>query len=74
MKKTVLTLLAASLIAASAAPIAASAAERHHVRKMDRAPVSEQIRNANDAAAWTVGPRYDSSYVDGHAISAPAGR
>lgn len=73
MKKTVLSLLAASLIAASAAPIAASAAERHHVRKMERAPVSEQIRNANDAAAWA-GPRYDSSYVDGHAISAPAGR
>jgi hypothetical protein len=71
MKKTILTLLTASLMAASAAPFA-SAAERHHVRKMDRAPVSEQIRNASDAAAW--GPRYDSSYVDGHAISAPAGR
>jgi hypothetical protein len=73
MKKTILTLLTASLIAASAAPIA-SAAERHHVRKVVRAPVSEQIRNANDSAVWSVGPRYDSSYVDGHAISAPAGR
>jgi hypothetical protein len=71
MKKTILTLLAASLITVSAAPIA-SAAERHHVRKVVRAPVSEQIRNANDFAVW--GPRYDSSYVDGHAISAPAGR
>jgi hypothetical protein len=73
MKKTILTLLAASLMAASAAPIA-SAAERHHVRKIDRAPVSEHVRNATDAAVWPVSPAYDSSYVDGHAISAPAGR
>jgi hypothetical protein len=72
MRKIILTTLAAALMAASAAPMAA-AAERHHTRKLDRAPVSDQFRNANNALAWPgqFGP-YSAS--DGHALSAPAGR
>jgi hypothetical protein len=71
MRKIILTTLAAALMAASAAPMAI-AAERHHVRKVDRAPVSDQFRNANNALAWPAQP--DSAYSDGHALSAPAGR
>ena len=72
MKKTVLTVLAAALMVASTAQIA-SAAERHHVRKA-QAPVSQQVRNANNFVA-PAQPAYSySDYADGHAISAPAGR
>jgi hypothetical protein len=72
MRKIILTSLAAALMAASTAPMAV-AAERHHVRKMDRAPVSDQFRNANNAL---VQPAQLGSYsgFDGHALSAPAGR
>jgi hypothetical protein len=70
MKKTILTVLAATLMVASAAQIAA-AAEHHHHRKMVRAPVTDQFRNANNAVAQ---PSPYSDYTDGHAISAPAGR
>ena len=78
MKKTILTAVAAALMFASAAPMA-MAAERHHVRKTDRAPLSEQFRNANDSVLLPAAPvlttrGFDSSYADGHAISAPAGR
>jgi hypothetical protein len=72
MRKIILATFAAALIAASAAPMAV-AAERHHVRKMDRAPVSDQFRNANNALAWPAKPGPDSAF-DGHALSAPAGR
>jgi Ni/Co efflux regulator RcnB len=73
MKKTVLTILGAALVAAATVQFAA-AAERHHARKADRltAPASEQFRNSN--AAWPsqqVQPDW-SHYSGGY--SAPAGR
>jgi hypothetical protein len=70
MKKTILTVLAASLMVASTAQIAA-AAEHHHARNMVRAPVSDRIRNATNAVAQ---PGTYSDATDGHALSAPAGR
>ncbi len=75
MQKTVLTLLASVLIAATAVQ-AASAAERHRVHRADRAQVqvSEPVRNANayvPAPAWT----NESSWSNYNgALSAPAGR
>jgi hypothetical protein len=47
MRKTILTILGAALLAASTMQIAA-AAEHHKARKIDRAPapVSEPIRNS----------------------------
>jgi len=69
-KDTILTVLAASLMAASTAQIAA-AAEHHHVRE---APTpSPQFRNANNAIAWPAQPGGVSDYSEGHVISAPAG-
>jgi hypothetical protein len=68
MRKIVLTALAAALMAASAAPMAV-AAERHHPRQVDRAAVSDQFRNANNAVASQPSPGYAF-----HGYSAPAGR
>ena len=62
MRKTVLTLVGAALIAASSVQVA-SAATNHHARKV------QQFRNAN--AAVVVVP--DSSYVYSGGWSAPAG-
>jgi hypothetical protein len=74
MRKTVLTILGAALIVASAVQIAA-AAEPNKGRKADRAPapVSAQVRNAN--AAWSYqSAEPDWSRYKGGAVSAPAGR
>jgi hypothetical protein len=72
MRKTILTILGAAALAASFVQIAA-AAERHHVRKTDRAVVNQTFRDAN---AWvdtyTYAPNW-SRYENG-AMSAPAGR
>jgi hypothetical protein len=62
MRKTILTLLVASLFAASTVQMAA-AAERHHVRKIDRA-TSEQFRNANNAVVAPAQPRWYPNYSD----------
>jgi hypothetical protein len=64
MKKTILTLLGASVIAVLTAQTAV-AAEHHHARKT--APVSEQFRNSNAYAAPA-----NVEYSGG--FSAPAGR
>jgi hypothetical protein len=75
MRKTVLTILGALLIAGSTVQMTA-AAERH-VRKADRTPIptSQQFRNANDSLAWrSVEQQSLSDYSEGHVISAPAGR
>ena len=75
MRKTVLTILGALLIAGSTVQMIA-AAERH-ARKVDRAPVpmSQQFRNANDTLAWPSAEQQSlSDYSEGHVISAPAGR
>ncbi len=71
MRKIILTVLGASLIAASTAQMAA-AAEHHHARRVT--PASEQFRNANNAVAWPAQPGWYSDYSEGHVISAPAGR
>ena len=72
MKKTILAVLAASLMTASTMTMAA-AAERHHTRKVSRAAASEEFRNANNAIAWPAQPNWVSDYTEGHVISAPAG-
>jgi hypothetical protein len=79
MRKTILTVVGAALIAASAVSMA-SAAERH--QRYHRAPVglSDQVRNSNAYVAPTIAvqpewPGY--GYGDGyysHGFSAPAGR
>jgi hypothetical protein len=72
MRKTVLTILGASLIVVSTIQIAA-AAERH-AHKSDRAR-SQQFRSANDSLASPSAEQQDwSDYSEGHVISAPAGR
>jgi hypothetical protein len=73
MRKTILTILGVSAAAALTMQTAV-AAERHHNRKIDRAPASEQFRNRNAHAApayVAVQPEW-SRYGGG--ISAPAGR
>jgi hypothetical protein len=73
MRKSILTVLGLSLIAALTAQTA-DAAEHHRSRKIDRAPVSEQFRNSNayvapaQIAAEPDGSRYSGGF------SAPAGR
>jgi hypothetical protein len=72
MRKTVLTMLAATLVAGAAAQ-AAAAAEHHRTHKVVRAPavLSEPIRNANDYYAWrNPSPQ---PYVFDEALSPPAG-
>jgi hypothetical protein len=64
MGKTILTLLATSLMIASTMQIAAAAEHR----RPHRAPVSEQFRNSNAYVA----PQPDWSRYSG-GISAPAG-
>jgi hypothetical protein len=57
MRKIILTVVGASLIAASTIQMAAAAG--HHTNKADRAPASQQFRNANNSADWSAGPRYN---------------
>ncbi len=71
MRKTILTLLGASLITASTMQMVA-AAEKHHARKIVRAPVSEQFRDSNAYAA-PIAVQPDWSRYNG-GMSAPAGR
>ncbi|TMJ54356.1 MAG: hypothetical protein E6G85_05295 [Alphaproteobacteria bacterium] len=84
MRKTILTILGSAALAASFVQVAA-ATERHHVRKVERAPVSQPYRNSNawvDPYAqpnwsyaqpdWSYGQSNWSRY-EGGAISAPAG-
>ena len=77
MRKTILTVLEASLIAALTVQVAA-ASERHHTRKTDRALASQQFRNSHAYVApayVTVQPddwwTYNGLRVGG--IAAPAG-
>jgi hypothetical protein len=74
MRKTVLTILAASLIVGSAVQTA-GAAERSHKSDRARVHTTEQFRNANNSlAAPSVGQQNLSDYSEGHVISAPAGQ
>ena len=75
MRKTVLTILGALLIAGSTVQMTAAA--EPHARKVGRTPVptSQQFRNANDSLAWPSAEQQSlSDYSEGHVISAPAGR
>ncbi|MEA2830118.1 MAG: hypothetical protein QOF22_866 [Bradyrhizobium sp.] len=47
MRKIIVTALAASLMASSV-QMAAAAERHHHARKIVRAPISQQFRNANN--------------------------
>src|SRR5437868_2191018 len=77
MRKTILTILGSAALAASFVQVAA-ASERHHVRKAERAPVTQTYRNTN---AWVdpyAQPNWgyaqsNWSRYEGGAISAPAG-
>jgi hypothetical protein len=75
MQKKFLTLLSASLIAASTVQMA-SAAERHHARKVDHAAASEQFRNANNAlprtAPWRDQSDWRSNYSTGQILASPS--
>jgi hypothetical protein len=75
MPKSVLTILAVSLIVGSTVQ-AAGAAERY-THRSDRARVtaSEQFRNANNSVASPYVEQQNlSDYGEGHVISAPAGQ
>jgi hypothetical protein len=66
MRRTVLTLVSAALIAAASVQVAA-AGERNHVRRAPQA-MSQQVRNANAAVLP------DSPILYSGGWSAPAGR
>jgi hypothetical protein len=70
MHKTILTILGSAALAASFVQVAA-AAEHHHVRKADRAPVSQTVRDSNAWVDTYAQPNW--SRYEGGAISAPAG-
>jgi hypothetical protein len=72
MQKTILTILVASMIAASTFQMAL-AAERHRTHKVVRVPAAtDRIRNARDVVVWPESPP-SIQYTEGHVISAPAG-
>lgn len=73
MRRTVLTILAVSLIVGSILQ-SATAAERH-THKLDRAQApASQHYNVNDSPASPSAEQRDwSDYSEGHVISAPAG-
>jgi len=75
MRKTILTVLGAALITASAVQMA-SAAEHHRYHRA-LIGMTDQVRNSNAYAAPSVAvqpewPGYDGYYS--HGFSAPAGR
>lgn len=72
MRKTILVVLGATLVAATTVQMTA-AAEHHRSHKADRAPVStsQKFRNANANAPLAAQPDW-SRYSGG--FSAPAGR
>jgi hypothetical protein len=76
MRKTILSVLGASVIAALTMQTAV-ASEHHHARKTDRATASEQFRNSNAYAApadIAIQPNWSGwSGYSGGGMSAPAG-
>jgi hypothetical protein len=72
MRKTILTVLGASLVAALTVQTAA-AAGHHHNQRLERAPAGEQFRNSNAYAVPAhVAVQPDWSRYNG-GMSAPAG-
>jgi hypothetical protein len=75
MRKTFLTVVAASLIVGSTIQISAAAERYTHRSDRARVPASEQFRNAsNSLASSSVEQQNRSDYSEGHVISAPAGQ
>ena len=77
MRKTVLTIFASTLLAASMVQ-AATAHDHHHISKARRAApvvIGEPFRNsyAYDPSGYGTDYSYWASRVEGGAISAPAG-
>jgi hypothetical protein len=74
MRKTILTVVSASVIAALTAQTAAAASEHHH-RTKNRAATIEQLRNSNAYAAPRdiAVPSYWSSLDEGAMASGMAG-
>ena len=73
MRKTILTVVGLSLIAALTAQTA-DAAEHHRARKVAQAAASDQFRNSNAyAAPAQIAAEPDGSRYSG-GFSAPAGR
>jgi hypothetical protein len=77
MRKTILTILAASLIVASTVEIAAAAERYNHKSDRARGQTTEQFRDANESMDSTAPPSVEQQdriyYSEGHGISAPAG-
>jgi hypothetical protein len=74
MRKTIFSILTASLIAALTAQ-AAVASEHHRARAKSRAEATDQLRNSNAYAAPRdiVGPSYGASLDEGAMTSGMAG-
>jgi hypothetical protein len=73
MRKIILTVLGAVLVAASSLQIAGAAEHHHarHIHKGDRAAITQHFRRANDSV---ISPSAAPEYFEGHGLSAPAGR
>jgi hypothetical protein len=75
MRKTVLTILAASLVVVSAVQIAGAAERDAHKSDRARVHTTEQFRSANDfLTSPSVEQQNWSDYSERHVISAPAGQ
>jgi hypothetical protein len=75
MRKTILSILAASLVVMSAVQTAAAGGRYTHKSDYARAAASQQFRSADDSLASPAVEQQDwSDYSEGHVISAPAGQ
>ena len=75
LRKTFLTIIAASLIVGATIQLAAAAGRYTHRSDRTRVSASEQFRNAGDSlASPSVEQQNRSDYSEGHVISAPAGQ
>ena len=52
MRKTIITALGVSLIAASTVQMAAAAERHHHARKVNHARATQYFRDANNSIDW----------------------
>jgi hypothetical protein len=75
MRKTILTITGALLIAGSTVQIATAAGRHAHKSVRDREQATQQFRSAHDSLISPSVEQQDlSDYSEGHVISAPAGR
>jgi hypothetical protein len=74
MRKTILTIIGALLIAGSTVQIAAAAGRHVHKSVREREQATQQFRSAHDSLMSPSVEQQDlSDYSEGHVISAPAG-